>query len=447
MNLQRSLELGDIEFVVYQNDQIFIFSSARDKKTKRNILSSQSVNKKSFTLNDDKQEIAEVDFSGFTRLNAGSFGYEMSRDSSKLFVSYNLPYAKRGAERFGFHVFDNKLNQIWQKQITLPYTDELFSIEDYVVDNEGNVHVVGVAYKKVRKTKRKGEPNYSYHVLTYENNGVDVSDNIIEVEGKFLTDLKLAINDDLDVMCGGFYSSLGTFSIEGSFFLKIDGDSYEIVSESYEDFGIDFITQNMSNRQERKAKKKDAKGKEVEMYEYDLDNIILREDGGAVLIGEQYYVNVVTRTSTDANGNTRTTTTYYYHYDSIIVINIAPDGTIEWTEKIGKIQATTNDHGFFSSYALSVVKDKLYFVFNDNPKNLFYTGEGKLYNFIRNKESLVVLVTIDSEGNQKREALFSMREADILTRPKVCEQISATEMVVFGQRKKSHRLGKITFKD
>jgi hypothetical protein len=447
MNFQRELELGDVEFVVYLNNQIFVFSSEKNKKAKKNILYSQSINKKTLQLNNDKKEIAEIDFSEYSRFNAGSFGYQTSRDSSKLFVSYNLPYERRGSERFGFHVFDNNLDQIWQKRITLPYTDELFSIEDYEVDNDGNVHVIGVAYKDKRKAKRKGAPNYSYHILTYENNGIDMSDNIVEVEGKFLTDMKIAVTKDLDILCGGFYSALGTFSIEGSYFLKIDGDSYEIVSESFEDFGIDFITQNMSNRQERKAKRKDAKGKDVEMYEYDLDDIILKEDGGAILIGEQYFVNAVTSTSTDSNGNTRTSTTYYYHYNDIIIINIAPDGSIVWTEKIGKVQITTNDHGFFSSYALSVVKDKLYFVFNDNSKNLFYTGEGKLYNIKRGKESLVVLVTLDSEGNQKREALFSMREADILTRPKVCEQISATEMVVFGQYKKSHRLGKITFLD
>ena len=125
---------------------------------------------------------------------------------------------------------------------------------------------------------------------------------------------------------------------------------------------------------------------------------------------------------------------------------MSPDGKIEWSKKIAKKQVTRNDGGFFSSYALSIVKDKLYFVFNDNPKNLFYKGEGKLYNFNKSKESLVVLVTLDNEGNQTREALFSAKEADILTRPIVCEQISKNEMILFGQRKKTHRFARILFK-
>ena len=443
MRFSSALELGEIEFIIHLHDELYVFTSELDKKSKLNILYSQSVDMGDMRLNNDKQEIASVDFSGFSRFNSGSFSYEVSRDSSKLFINYNLPYARNESEKFGFHVFDGGLKEVWHREVTLPYTDQLLSVEDYVVDNNGGVHVVGVEYKDRRAAKKKGNPNYTYHILSYDSKGS--SDKPVEVEGKFITDMQIAIDKDLNVLCGGFYSALGTFSIEGSFFLKLDDESNEIVSESFEAFGIDFITQHMSKRKEKKAKKKDKKGKDVEMYEYDLDNIILKDDGGVLIIGEQYFVNTVTTTSTDSNGATRTTTNYYYYYNDIIVISVAPNGDIEWTQKIPKIQITSNDGGFFSSYALSIVADKLYFVFNDNPKNLFYTGEGRIYNFNRGKESLVVLVTLDSDGVQKREALFSMREADILTRPKVCEQISATEMIIFGQRKKSHRLGKIEF--
>jgi hypothetical protein len=97
---------------------------------------------------------------------------------------------------------------------------------------------------------------------------------------------------------------------------------------------------------------------------------------------------------------------------------------------------------------LSEFNDKLYFIFNDNPKNLFYKGDGKLYNFNKGKkESLVVLVELNMDGKQTREALFSMKDAEVIIRPKVCEQISNTQMILFGQKKKTQRFAKITFKD
>ena len=37
----------------------------------------------------------------------------------------------------------------------------------------------------------------------------------------------------------------------------------DVETASFEDFGIDFITQNLSARQEKKARKKDAKGRRL----------------------------------------------------------------------------------------------------------------------------------------------------------------------------------------
>ena len=107
---------------------------------------------------------------------------------------------------------------------------------------------------------------------------------------------------------------------------------------------------------------------------------------------------------------------------------------------------TTNDGGFWSSYVLSVVGDKLFFVFNDNPKNLFLKPGDRVESFRRGKGSIAVLVELDNEGNQTREALYRASEAGILARPMVCTQISKNEMILFGQKKKIHRFSKITFK-
>jgi hypothetical protein len=70
---------------------------------------------------------------------------------------------------------------------------------------------------------------------------------------------------------------------------------------------------------------------------------------------------------------------------------------------------------------------------------------GKRYNFVPYKESEVVIAQIDKFGGIKKKTLFSSVEADIITRPKVCEQISDKEMVIFGQRKSTQRFASIIF--
>ena len=436
-----------LEYIVQFGDELLLFTSYNDHKISKKYLYVQKINKSTLRPERDALEIAEVNYSGKKRYYNGYCDYKLSSDSSKLMVYYEIPYDREAKERIGVQVFDKGFNLSWSKEIELPYEARLFSVEDYGVDSEGNVHVLGIIYDEKPVSKRKGKPNYKYQIISYYNKGVENIEYPVEIQGKFLTDMQMAF-DKNNIICGGFYSEMGSFSIKGSYFIRINKETKEVVSEDSNEFGMDFITQNMTPKEEKKTKKKVDKGKNVELYEYDLDRILVRKDGGATLIGEQYYVRVVTRTSYGANGTMTTTTTYYYYYNDIIVIRMAPDGSIEWTEKIPKRQVTTNDGGFYSSYAMAVRGDKLYFVFNDNPKNLFYNGTAKLSYFRGGyKESLVVLVEVDEDGRQSKEALFSSKEAEIITRPKVCEQISANEMVIFGQKRKKNRLAKVTFKD
>lgn len=449
----------DFRFIVQLNNELHLFSSFKNQKLKRNVLFVQSIDKKTLELNQDLRKIAEIDYSKNSKYNAGHFNYRISRDSSKVLIYYISPYDKDEKEQFGFHIFDKNLNQLWEKKVTLHYNDELFDVKNYQVDNYGNVHLLGIIIPEKIKGQRKERLKYKYQILSYLNSGNELKEYPIKIEGKFLTDMQIAINVDQDIICSGFYSnvytkvhsdvgySLGSDAITGTYFIKIDDDTKEIITKEFKEFGIDFITQNMTKKKKEKVEKKAENGKNTNLYQYDLKNIKLREDGGAILIGEQYYVKMVESRYTDSKGKTQRTKTYYYYYNDIIVIKISPNGNIEWAEKIPKRQYTVDDGGFYSSFALSVVKDKLYFVFNDHPNNLSYNGEGEPATFNKGRRSIVVLVELDSEGNQTREALFSLKKAEILMLPKICKQISENEMLLFDQRKKIHRFAKITFKE
>ena len=75
---------------------------------------------------------------------------------------------------------------------------------------------------------------------------------------------------------------------------------------------------------------------------------------------------------------------------------------IDWAKKIPKVQESIDDGGTYSSYAMSVFGDKMFFIFNDNPKNLENKGDGKLKNYNPNRESIVAMVAMDSDGKFKK---------------------------------------------
>ena len=447
IELKHNKKNHELEYVLQFHGGLYLFTSYKDQKQKQNFLYVQRINTKSLKPEGEPREIASINYEGERKSNSGSFDYSLSSDSTKMLIFYKLPVNKKEKERFGFHVFDEKMSEIWRKEITLPYEEELFDVERYKVDNAGNVHLLGMIYSEKRKIKRRGEVNYKYQVLSYREKGSILTEYPIEIPDMFLTDMQIAITPNQDIICAGFYSEKGKRSIKGSYFVKVDGKTKAIKQKNFKEFGSDFITQHMSERKAERTRKKIEKGKNVEMYEFDLDDLVIREDGGVILIGEQYYVHIMSSTSTGPNGIVTTRTTTYYNYNDIIVININPLGEIEWAQKIPKLQVTKEDGGFFSSYTMAVVHDKLFFVFNDNPKNLFPKA-GKSYNFKPGKrESTVVLVTLDMLGNQKKVPLFMTADAAVIIRPKVCEQISENELVVFGQRKKNQRFAKIKFKD
>jgi hypothetical protein len=230
----------------------------------------------------------------------------------------------------------------------------------------------------------------------------------------------------------------------------------------------------MSDNKKEKAKKAARKGdkkRSAELYQYALDELVLRSDGGAVLIAEQYYVEQ----RNDYNDryydpyryggfgyrglrsrfynpyyspygyNNYRDNNYYYNYNDIIVVNIRPNGEIEWTARIPKQQVTSNDGGYFSSYAMSIVRDKFYFVYNDNYKNHDpKRKDNKWYNY-NGRNSVITLAEVSKDGAVRINPVYNNREAGITTRPKICKQIGRNQMLIYGEKGRKYRFGNLTF--
>lgn len=165
-----------------------------------------------------------------------------------------MPYEKKENERFGFHVLDERLTSLWEKQITLPYQEELFDVERFRVDSQGNVHVLGQIYNKKRKAKRRGEVNYQYQILSYRNKGNSLTEYPVALGDLYIQDMQIDVNRQQDIICAGFYSEDASASIKGSYFLTIDGRTKAIKQKSHKPFNADFITQNMKEGKASKNK-------------------------------------------------------------------------------------------------------------------------------------------------------------------------------------------------
>ncbi|HET6992423.1 MAG TPA: hypothetical protein VFJ43_13905, partial [Bacteroidia bacterium] len=236
-------------------------------------------------------------------------------------------------------------------------------------------------------------------------------------------------------------------SIKGAFYMTIDSKTHDVKVSNMSEFNSEFITQYFSEREKKKEKKKEDKGEEPELYSFQLNELLIRKDGGATLIAEQYYMYTVTYTTYDPTSHMTTThTDYYYNYNDILVLSFNNDGSLAWKTKIPKRQTTVNDGGYYSSYAYAAIDDKLFFVFNDNPKNLFAQPGVQPEAFNGRKDLAVMLIEVDADGKMSKELLMTTEKGDLIVRPKMCEQTAAREMIILSEKSKTYQFSKVVFK-
>ena len=430
----------DFEDVVMIGGQLYLFTSFNNQAKKKNYLFYQKLSSR---LQPSRDLVMVSEVEAQNKAKEGSFNLVISSDSSTVLLYSQLPYQKRDPERFALNVFDNQMNKLWSRDIILPYSDQQFAIEDYRIDKAGNVYLMGVLYADGVRERRRGRPNYQYIILAYTRQGEDVQEYHIALEDKFITDLAFRIGDDGNLVCAGFFSERGTYSVKGTCFFRLNASTKEISNLSFKEFGFEFRTEFMRPGELRRASRAEAgddTGREPELFRFSLDELVLRSDGGAVLVAEQYYV--YERTYRYWDGTLRFE--YFYNYNDIIVVNIQPDGGIEWATRIPKRQETVNDGGYFSSYAMSIVRDRLYFIFNDNSRNFSTDGNSRLYNF-NGRNSIVALAELRKDGQLSMYPLFNNRDADIITRPKICKQIGSRRMMVYGESGRQYRFAELEF--
>lgn len=461
MELKYKQKQRDFENVLWFGNKLYLLTSFNNAVKKRNFLFKQELNPKTLLAEKSLDMICETE--ARNKEVEGTFAFNISKDSSKLLIYNELPYDKKSPERFGFRVFDQNFDLLWEKNIVLPYNDDQFTVEDYRVDDQGNVFLLGVLYEDGAKWRRRGNPTYRYVLLAYLDNGTSFEEIRIDLEDKFITDLTFRIGKDGNLVFAGFYSERGTYSVKGTYFFHIDPRSRAVMNRKSTPFEFDFLTAFMSDKNKQKAaeaiEKNDLR-KVPELYDYSLDELILRSDGGAVLVAEQYFVEQDVNNMYSPYGlypyyspfydpfyynrfNQRQTD-YFYHYNDIIVVNISPDGSIEWSSRIPKRQETRNDGGYYSSYAMATTRDGFFFVFNDDARN-FGGDDKKLYTYTGGNNSVVALAQINIKGEVEVFPLTTSRDAGVNVRPKMCKQIGKREMALLGEKGRGYRFGSLKF--
>lgn len=339
--------------------------------------------------------------------------YTRSINKKKLLCYKNLDEGTK-SETILYYLFDAKSEEVISGKIQIPYPDDKFQVRKIMVSNGGKIYVLGKFFKV---NKVKAPDDFGFKIYQYEPGAAESKEISIDLGELFITDLTLKIDRDENLFLAGFYSHQSTDEIIGTCFFRINS-SLEEETRSSQHFSEEFLENFLRDKQIERGR---------ELQNFYLDNIILRSDGGVLLIAEKFYTTF--NSYVDIYG-------YWvdqkiYHYDEVIVSSVSGNGHLEWSAVIPKRQQSERRENL--SYVDIVSGTNLYLVYGYQP---------------RKDPRTLYVNSVDFDGQvSERKALFPAAGFDDTFFPRYSEQVSNTAALVvyYQERDKVFSIVKVEF--
>lgn len=398
-----------------------------------------------------------------TRKDRSSIRFFYLKEKKKLYAFKPEFGKKYDKERYTLIAYDDNFETIFKKKIILPYEENTFSLTSLYLDDNERAFITG-SYDKKKieknksetksskksksksksedddveqasndsdeviveededddnggKKKKKSEPKkvklqrYIPTILTFNfstPDSVEAKEFKIDLKGKSVSSLKYKILKDDKLLIVGLYNNSLTSNGPGGVFAgKADLKTLETPTIKLEKFDDKFLKRMCRTDREKFIKKGIPYLK--------LYDIFVFNDGTFVISGDDYHM--VESCSYDSRGNRRCV--YYYYYNDIYNIKFNTECVVEWLAYIPRYQVTVNDGGYYSGHASLMKNDKIYYVYNDNPKNYdppkkskkpkkpvpYFKNDLRTYNPASKTGAVPVLATIDMNGAVTKELL------------------------------------------
>lgn len=246
----------------------------------------------------------------------------------------------------------DKMEVLWDKTVTL--TDNSFdsNIRSMAVNNRGEFFLVTEMYNRRSKLE-----DHAYHILRL--NATSDRNYEIAIPEFLTTDVQFTYDNLNHQLTGaGLYTEKNRDRTNGIFFVKLSPDNGTSVLRRIE------FSDKVISILRRKDVEDDNKG----ITDANIQQLVLRRDGGVVMIVERYYE--VQRGTAASRGFWRDGMRLVldFYYDDLLLVSVNPDGELHWTTVLHKKQYSQDDEATFSSYFLMQTPENIHFMFNDEIK-------------------------------------------------------------------------------
>ncbi len=350
----------------YINKKLILLSTAIDNNSNQKQLFLQYMN----TNGTIKNKPILVGSISTSNAPEDDFKWELI-DNNQIYISYNKTFTEYNQEPFTFKIFDSNLQEVASYNFALPETfnTRKFEIIQSAINDKGKIIMLVKAVVKGENKSSRSSTNadqYEILVVVYDTRKKETQSIEVKLTKGKPIDAVFTFNNEGNLIIGGFYEPKtnkipGSFS--GVYYRIVNPNTYKVIPAGepkyyFMPFTKEFLTELSSERNGETAE---------QQFSYKLKSIETMENGSFIIIAEQQYVTE--RTMIDPNTK-QETVIKYYTYGDILMSGVDKTQKFAWVKKIYKKQVSINDHGYYSSYTLAKIKNKVKIIYNDVSANL-----------------------------------------------------------------------------
>ncbi|MFT6851309.1 MAG: hypothetical protein ACJATA_002130 [Sphingobacteriales bacterium] len=336
------------------------------------------------------------------------------RDQKKIVALGFVANEKSGEYSVKVNWFTQSLEPFASQRYNLAVGDgEELVLTDFEVDKDNNVYFLSRKFPENKRRLDFGK-YVGYFCTPISNDLISFEFN----EPNFqIEELVFGIdNINNRLVVSGFFTETKDYPGSGVFYAYFDPGAQSLSNKTFKKFSAKFLN-DFSDINRMNAGRN--------LINYKVKSLIVRGDGGAVLIAESSFIS---ESSTFNIYSQMYSTSYTYHNNNVIVFSISPNGKIDWEQVVRKRQISENDGGIYNSFSPFLYKDRLVFLYNEAIK----------------RKADVQMAAINFKGLFSEEPVIPAKK-DLVIMPAGARQISSAEIVIPCLYKSQPGYVKITF--